>query len=809
MLKHYLVVAFRTLRRERGTTAINVVGLGLGIATAFLLSLYVRHELTYDRFNERADRIHRVWLEEHEDGADFVNVSTPLPLADRLDTDFPEVEHAVRLYAFTDRVRRGPAQFAERIHLAGPAFFDVFSFPLLDGDPATALADPHNVVLSEPIAQKYFGDDDPLGQTLEIRVGGEPQTFTVTGVAAAPPANSSVQFGVLVPFERSLGIFRDGAWDAWQQVYPETYVLLREGTSAAALEAKLPTLIQRVRPDLFEDGPEAYAFHLQPLADIHLDPALPPGLEPTSDPAYPAILAGLALLILLIAGVNFVTLSVSRSMQRAKEVGVRKAVGAQRGQLMRQFWGEALVVTLAALVVGVALAVVALPFFNGLAGTSLRFRLDAGTVGLAVALVGLIALVAGSYPAVVLARIRPVEALRDRLQIRGDRSVLRRALVVTQFALAIFLVASTLLMTRQLDYLRSKPLGFEKAQVVLLPTTGGFRDGLAVYERLREALLREPGFVDVTAAAFGFDEPWAEVGYDADDGSYREFFANFAGYDFTETMGMEMAAGRTFSRAIPADTARGIVVNEALARAYGWTPAEAVGKRLPGASFPDHEILGVVKDFHFASLHVPIGPVVLTPKPDLVLRGASNVNFEGETAIDLAVRLAPGNVSAALGRLEAVWKQVAPEQPFAFSFLDGALDAQYRQEARLGQIVRVAAGLAVLIACLGLFGLAALAAARRTKEIGVRKVLGASVSDLVVLLARDFAGLVLVGFVVAAPVAWFAMAHWLEGFAYRIALGPVTFLVAGVLTLGVALVTVSVHALRAATSDPVKALRYE
>ena len=351
MLKHYLTVALRTLRRERGTTAINVAGLGLGIATAFLLSLYVRHELTYDRFNERADRIHRVWLEEHEEGVDFVNVSTPLPLADRLDADFPEVEHAVRLYAFTDRVRRDDVQFAERIHLAGPAFFDVFTFPLLDGDPATALADPHSVVLAAPIAQKYFGDEDPLGQTLEIRVGGTPQPFTVTGVAAVPPANSSVQFGVLIPFERSLGIFRDQSWEAWQQVYPETYVLLREGASAAALEAKLPTMIQRVRPDLFEAGPEAYAFHLQPLTDIHLDPDLPPGLEPTSDPAYPAILAGLALLIVLVAGVNFVTLSVSRSVRRAKEVGVRKALGAQRGQLMRQFWGEALVVTLAALVV--------------------------------------------------------------------------------------------------------------------------------------------------------------------------------------------------------------------------------------------------------------------------------------------------------------------------------------------------------------------------------------------------------------------------------------------------------------------------
>ncbi len=270
-------------------------------------------------------------------------------------------------------------------------------------------------------------------------------------MAAAPPANSSVQFGLLVPFDRSLGVFRDQAWEAWQQIYPETYVLLRAGISPAALEAKLPTMLENTRPDLYEAGPEAYAFHLQPLTDIHLNPDLPPGLEPTSNPAYPAILAGLALFILLIAGVNFVTLSVSRSMQRAKEVGVRKAIGAQRGQLMRQFWGEALVVTLAALVVGVALAVVALPFFNDLAESSLRLGFDAGTVGLAVALVVLIALVAGSYPALVLSAFRPVEALRDRLQIRGDRSLLRRGLVVTQFALAIFLVTSTLLMTRQLD----------------------------------------------------------------------------------------------------------------------------------------------------------------------------------------------------------------------------------------------------------------------------------------------------------------------------------------------------------------------
>ncbi len=806
MLKHHLRLAIRMLRRERGYTAINVVGLGLGVSVALLLALYVRTELTFARFHANADRIQRLWLEEHDEGETFLNVVTPLPLADRIEADIPEVEHVVQLYDYTTVVRHDATQLSQRIHLAGPDFFDVFDFPLERGDRVTALADPHAVVLTASTATTFFGREDPLGQTLDIRLQDEVQTFTVTAVAEDPPAASSVRFGILIPFTRSLGFFPEQAWEAWQQVYPETYVLLPEGVSAEVLDAKLAALVQSVRPNLAED--DHYVLHSQPLPEIHLNGSLPAGLEPTGNPAYPTILSGIALFILLIACVNFMTLAVSRSVRRAKEVGVRKAVGAGRGQLMRQFWSEAAVVTGLALVAGVVLTVALLPAFNRMAGTDLSLRFGAGALGFVVVLAVVIAFVAGSYPAIVLARFRPVDALRGQLQVRGDRSLLRRGLVVVQFALATFLVASTLLMVRQMTYLQTRPLGFEREQVVVLPTTGGYRDGLAVAERVRTALLSEPGVVDVAPAAFRFSEPWAVVGYDADDGTYREVDANFAGLGFVETMGIRMAAGRAFSHEIPADTARGLLVNEALVRAYGWTPEAAVGQRLPGP-FPDHEILGVTEDFHYTSLHSPVGPVVIVPKPDLLLRGATNVDFNGDSSVDVMVRLGSTNVPAVLDRLKAVWEEAAPEQPFAFSFLDATLDAQYRQEQRLVRIVGVAAGLAVFIACLGLLGLAALTAERRRKEVGVRKVLGASVADVVGLLTRDFAWLVGLGFAVAVPAAWWAAERWLDGFAYQVGVGPAPLVVAGVLTLSVALATVAGQALRAATADPVRALRSE
>ena len=803
MLRNYFKIALRNLMRHKGYAFINIAGLAVGLACCLLIGLFVRSELSYDRFHEKADRLYRAWVDEREEGERFFNTITPIPLGPTLERTFPDVQEAVRLYAYADLVRRGERQFTERIHLADSAFFDVFTFPLIRGDPQAALDQPNSVVLTEPIARKYFGDEDPVGQTLAVRVGGEVQDLTVTGVAEAPPEASSIQFDVLVPFAKNG--FRESSKQAWRQIYVETYVLLREGTSADALEAKLPSMVQQVFGDQYREG--TYLVGLQNITNIHLNPDIPIGLEPISDPAYSYILSAIALLVLLIACINFVTLSVGRSADRALEVGVRKAVGAQRRQLVGQFWGEALLLTGLALMLGIVLTWVFLPLFNSLSGRTLYFTFGLPTVLMLLGALAVVGLAAGSYPAIVLSGFRPVEVLKGTLQVKGDKSFLRRGLVVVQFALAIFLVASMLVMAQQMRYLQTKNLGFDKEQVVTIPTTGGFSEGFRTYELLRGELQAVPGVAGVTASAFVFGGPgWAGIGYHAEDGTYREFNANFAGYDFVETLGIEMAAGRPFSRELSADTSRGLLVNEAFVAEYGWE--DPIGRRLPGP-FPDHEVIGVVEDFNYASLHTPVEPLVIAANPDLVLRGAANVDFSGDPTPDISVRLRPENLPATLEQVERAWKAVAPEQPFAYTFLDAAVDSQYRLEARLSRIVGVASALAILIACLGLFGLAALTAVRRTKEIGVRKVLGASVSSITLLLSKDFLGLVLVALALAVPVAYLVMRQWLEGFAYRVGLGPSIFVLAGVLVLLIALVTVSYQAVKAALADPVKSLRYE
>ena len=803
MLRNYLTIALRNLRQHPGYTAINVTGLAVGMAACLLIGLFVRSEWTFDAFHEASDRIVRAWVHEQYEDREFLNTITPLPLGPRLDERFPEVEAHVRLDARTDLVRHGDTQFRERIHLAEATFFDVFNFPLVRGNPATALDRPGSVVLTEAIAQKYFGDANPMGQQLQIRDGDAVQSFTVTGVAKAPPVNSSIQFDLIAPFREEL--FGERARSSWFNVYVETYVLLREGASVEALQEKLPAMVKDAI------GEEEYArsnftVGLQPITDIHLNTDLPAGLEPTSDPTYSYILAGIALLVLLIACINFMTLSVGRSAERAQEVGVRKVMGADRQQLMRQFWGEAFVTTGLALAAGLAVARAALPFFNDLAGRALTFDRGGWMLLVLGGLLLVVGGVAGGYPAAVLSSLQPTDVLKGMLRI-SDRSALRRALVAVQFALSIFLLASLFVMTQQLGYLQSKSLGFDKEQVVTVPTTGSFEEGLRTAELVRNELVGQPGIVDVGASAFTPDQPWMTVEYADEQGGFYTYRANLVTHDYIEAMGIEMVAGRDFSRATTADTSRGLLINEALAAAMGWSPSEAVGCSLPG--MPDHEIIGVTADFHYASLHQPVEPLVLAPKPDLVLRGAANVGIPGSTNPKMAIRLAPDRVSDAMAAIGQTWQVVAPAQPFNYTFLNDAIASQYRQEQRFAQIVGAASGLAIVIAVFGLLGLAALIAQRRTKEIGIRKALGASLPGIVGLLSWEFVKVVTLAFVIAAPVAYLVMRQWLQDFAYHIELGPWGFVGAGALTLVVALLAVSYQALRAATVNPVRALRTE
>ncbi len=808
MLKSYLVVALRNLRKDRGYTFINVFGLAAGIACCLLIALFVRHEWSYDRFHEHADRLYRAWgREDYGEGRTFFYTNTQWVLGATLEANLPEVEATVRVDVFENLVGPEDGRYTERIHMADAAFFDVFSFGLLQGDPATALARPGSVVLTPAMAEKYFPGEDPMGKTLPLQVRDAPAPFVVTGIAEAPPAASSIRYELLIPFEH----VRERVWErgltSWTVVGPETYVLLREGATGADVEAKLPAMIRSV----VDTDAEHFELGLQPIADIHLNRAYPDGIEPTSDPAYSYVLGALAVLVLLIACINFVTLSVGQSTRRAREVGVRKSMGATRRALMQQFWGEALLLVGTALLAGVALAQVLLPLFNTLAGRELTLGLDAGLLAFLVALLLVVGLGAGSYPAVVLSGFDPIAVLKGRLRLAGDRSLLRRGLVVAQFTLSILMITAALFITRQLDYLKTTNLGFDKEQVVVLRTGVQPSEAAPIVERFRAALAGHGTVAGLATSAFALDEGWMQAGYTDPAGTWRLFNLNWTTHDYVETMGMTLAAGRSLAGDLATDSSK-ILVNEALVRYFGWgSPQEAVGKRLPGTDFPDHEIAGVVRDFHHESLRSEVAPVVLALHPRVILAGVSDVTASTSSNPKIAVRIRPEDLPAAMALLERTWTTVAPDLPFDYYFLDQAVDSRYRQEERLGRIAGTASLLSILIACLGLFGLATLTVAQRTKEIGVRKVLGASVPHLVLLLSKEFAWLVVVAFAIAVPLAYVAVGRWLADFAYRIDVGRHAglFVLAGAAALGIALATVSYHAIRAALSDPVKALRYE
>lgn len=801
MFQNYLKIALRSLRRHKLYSFINIFSLALGVAGCLLILLFVRDEWRFDRFHPHAAQIYRLAVEENY-GADqyFFNTITPIVLAPELQASFPEIHAAARLGIVENLVRSDEITFRERIHLVDDDFFAMFHFPILRGQRPQS---PSEVLLTPALAEKYFGTGNPLGQTLSIRLGDDFRPFTVCGIITPAPAHSSIRFDMIISFANSRTVWSERLHHSPFNVVVETYLQLQPGHSAAALAAKTPEMVRRLLGEEYREG--VYLLHFQPLADIHLDTAYPAGFEPVSDPVYSYLLAIVALLVFLIACINFTSLSLGRAGERAREVGVRKVVGAGRGQLLRQFWGETVLLSFFALLLGLLLAGGLLPMFNTLAGKSLALQFDAALLISLLLLMLLTGLVAGSYPAIFLSGFRPVEVLKGRVHI-GPGGWFRKSLTVMQFTLSVFLIICTLSITGQLRFLQHKNLGFDQSQVLILPTGLPPEEGLPLYERFRNALAGHQAIAGIGASAFALGEGWMTVGYNADDGTYRTFRMNVITPEFLETAGVELAAGRHFSAAIPSDLREGIIINQALADAYGWQ--SPLGEHLPG-NFPPHQVIGVVKDFNFESLHRKVAPLVLVLDRQTIFEGASDIAMQTGPEPEIAVRIRGGEVTAALRLIRATWEDVGPGVPFSFTFLDETLDRQYRQEERLGSIVSAAAVFAVLIACLGLFGLAMLAVIRRTKEVGVRKVLGASVADITVLIARDFIKLVLLAILLAVPLAYLAVGSWLEGFAYRKMPGAEVFLLAGLLALGVALLTVSFQAVKAGLTDPARSLRYE
>lgn len=803
-----LKIALRAFSRQKGYVFVNIAGLALGVAACVLIFLFVRDEMTFDAFHTNADRIFRVHRVPAPESPVDAEVAMPMPLGPALAASFPDVEAFVRLEA-TDGVtmKVGDAEFsADRVLFADEAVLEVFSFPMRQGSPETALDEPHAAVLSHDAAARFFGVGNAVGEVISLWMGDRYYDFRVSGVAEPIPANSSIDFTVLLPFSGRLRVSESARHqvDSWSNSSMITYVLLRDAAAAARVRQGLASFTQVHFGGLFE-GLRAGGFWdraeppmsllLQPITDVHLNPDVPAGLTPPRSPMYSYILVAIALGVLFIACVNFTTIAVARSTERVKEVGIRKVVGARRGELMVQFWTESMLMSIAAVAAGALIAWAALPLFNEMTGKELSAILTAENVLLLFGIALFTGVAAGAYPAAYLVRFEPVEVFRRRLRF-GRGNMFTRGLVVAQFIVSACLLVGTFVMSSQLDFLQSKTLGFAKDEIVSVPV---FRlPDSNLVDRLTVALAARPEVAGVSGSNVSFTRFANRMGMSHEGELYQpNSFRVDANY--LRTMDLELVAGRFVDADRPTDPTRAVVVNEAFAHALGI--AEPVGSSLSGlqwGALDAPEIVGVVRDFHFSSLHEAVAPVVLSMNPD------QRVNY-------LMVRVRPGSAARAVDVLESEWARIAGDVPFAFSFLDEDLEALYRSERRWRHVVGYASFFAVLISTMGLFGLAVLTIRGRTKEIGIRKVLGASVGRVTATLSLEFLLLAVLGLAVAAPIAYVAAMRWLDSFAYRVGLEAfgLSLAAAGAVVLLTAGLTVGVHGIKAALSDPVDSLKYE
>jgi len=805
MIKNYFKVAMRYLLRNKGYTAINILGLAIGITCCILIMLFVRSEWSYDKFHSKSDRIYRAWvLENYDDMDDIIDITTPLPLAGALQSSFGEIESTCRVFNLNTLAKTGEQSFSEDIRMVDSSFFKIFDFALLKGDRENPFPTSNSIILAENTAKKYFGKQNPIGKNIELQLANEKVIFSVSGIVRAAPEESSIKYNALISFANGKYLFSPRAFKAWFSISPETYVLLRKDADPDKLAKKFPSMVKQHLGEAYREG--GYIVTLQPITKIHLDSSLPAGIEPISNPKYSYILLTIGILILLVACINFITLSVGRSATRAMEVGVRKVLGAERQQLIRQFWGEAVLLTVISVIIGIALSVMLVKPFNQIINKQLVLQFDIMFIGYCILIIIIIGLIAGIYPAIILSGFRPVEILKGKLKLGNKSGLFRKSLITGQFVTSIAMIVCTIVIGGQMDYLQNKDLGYQKEHVVIVPTNKPRLRGMEIAELYRNELLKQPQVAAASVSLMSFSEtPWINVGYTDDKNIYRSFQFNAVDPYFLKTMGIQLAEGRDFSASNPADNMSSMIVNEALLNLFGWK--NGVGQKLPGKI--EQQIVGVVRDFNYQSLHTKVQPLALIIKPDSFFRRIENISFGPPLQPRISVRLKTGNLAASLATLKQVWKNVVPDQEFEYRFLDESIAAQYRQEQRTSTIVKLASALSIFISCMGLFGLATLTVVRRTREIGIRKVLGASVSGVVRLLSKEFLVLVIIAALIAFPLGWWAMNKWLEDFAYRVHIEWWVFPVAGIAALLIALLTVSFQAIKAALANPVKSLRTE
>ena len=814
MIRNYLKIAFRNLSKHRFFTFINIAGLAIGVAACLIITLYIVNELSYDTHFKNADRIYRVNSEILFNGNHHRLAVLPPQAADALKNDYPEVEAAGHFRNWGWRwVKRFDESFKEQYVVFGSdEIFNVFSLPLLKGNPAQALTDPNSMVISKSKAEKYFPNEEALGQTLII---DNNESYKITGIFDDFPNTTHFRFDFIVSMEGN----KESKSDSWLSNNFNTYILLREGASAKELEAKLPEMVEKyVGPQVrgvfgqdfsmekFYASGNKLVYTLMPITDIHLHSDLTAELGTNSDITYIYLFGAIASFILAIACINFMNLSTARSSNRAKEVGVRKVLGSLRSHLVRQFLTESILLSIFSFAFALLLAYLLLPQFNALAQRSLSIPLThAGFIIVLLAATLITGILAGIYPSVFLSAFKPVQVLKGKLALGTKSGTIRSTLVVFQFMISIFLVIGTITVQKQLAFIQNKKLGFAKDQVIIVHNTETLG---TQHEAFKTELLRNPvvsnvsvsGFIPISGWARSDTSFWPEGSQPSQDNLVSMQFWP-VDHDYIPTMGMEIKQGRNFSRDFPSDST-GIIINESAVKHFGFK--DPIGEKINTFAFEDgsvqkdntvtYTIVGVVEDFHFESLRQNITPLCL---------------YLGRSSWSMPVRFQSENTTQVVEHLKNTWNTFAPEKPFEYNFLDEAFGNMYASEKRLGSVFGIFAVLAIVIACLGLFALTAFTAEQRTKEIGIRKVLGASVSSIVVLLSREFGKLILIAFVLAAPLAWFAVDWWLKNYTYKVHVGFVVYILAGLFAFIIAWLTMSYQSIKAATANPVNSLRSE
>ncbi|REA57885.1 ABC transporter permease [Dyadobacter luteus] len=793
MLKNYLKIAVRNLWKHKVFSLINILGLSVGMAAGFLIFLYVNFELTYDRFHSKADRIYRMVTDVQTPSETIKADITTWTYAPFAKQEFPEIEAYARTGGGSFLVRKGDIKFQENNTLfADSSLFRIFDFKLRKGNPATALKEQLSVVFTEKAAKKYFGDSDPIGQTLLLSSEGLPAT--VTGVMENIPENSQIKADMFISMSTLTQRFNKNLDSEWGNFGASSYLLLKPGVNPAQLEKKFPAFLERHVGKLMAEMKMHYTILLEPFADVHLLSDRASDDKGSMNNVY--VFSVVALFILLIACINFVNLTTARSAERAREVGVRKVVGAPRTLLARQFIMESVLICLLAFIVSVILVALFIPAFNTLSGKIISTGIAAewpfvGGMFMAAILIGVLA---GSYPAIVLSSFEPVVVLKGRFTISVRGILLRKGLVTLQFGISIALIIATIVVFTQMNFMRNRDLGFSKDQMLVIDTQGD-----AAQKAFKESLNGIAGIKSTTVSSSvpggGNSSAYSNIQNHAGDMQAANLDLYFVDYNYLSQYNLKLAAGRSFSRDFGTDSTQAMIINEATARLFGYSkPEEAIGRKFNQWG-REGTIIGVIKDFHYRSLQENIKP--------LTMRMDAN---RGEL---VSVKIDGGDLKNTIAAIEDKWKEIMPVRPFDYYFMDEFFDRQYRSEERFESLFLNFAILAIFISCLGLLGLASYSTMQRTKEIGVRKVMGASVGSIVGLLSADFLKLVMIAFLIASPIAYYGMYKWLQHFAYRTDIHWWIFAAAAVLSTLIAFATVSFQSIRAALMNPVKSLRSE